>query len=184
MHRIAARTVTALSLAALLGTAAAPAQARSPHAEQRGGKKPVGEIVSFDPATATLVLELSGGDAMTATIDPDAQVKLEHRGRHRGTKGHGNPSEGSLEDLVAGALVLRMKVEDEEVTKIRLRPAPEAPPATVPEGDRSPDGSGGSDDVEAEDPADELSEDTTDQTDEETDDENADTPDDGESGDA
>ncbi|HEV2754766.1 MAG TPA: hypothetical protein VG318_03185 [Actinomycetota bacterium] len=184
MHR--ARTFTAVSLAVLLA-AAAPAAAKSPHSEQRGGKKPLGSIVSFDPATSALVVDVAGDEDLTATVAEDAQVKLEHRGSHRRSKAHGNPSNGSLEDLVAGALVLRMKVEDEEVTKIRLRPAPaaETPPA---EGDQSQDGTGGEDDVAGETPdEDEILDegDTPDAggDDTSTDGEDADTPDDGESGD-
>ncbi|MFN2587493.1 MAG: hypothetical protein ABR613_05160 [Actinomycetota bacterium] len=154
MRRLTARTVIALSLAALVGSAAAPAAARSPHAGPRGGKKPIGEVVSFDAATSALVLEVADGEEMIATVDRDAQVKLEHRGRHRGNKGHGSPSNGSLDDLVAGAVVVRMKLEDEKVTKIRLRPAPEAAAAPA-EGDQSQDGAGdGSHDVEADDPSD------------------------------
>jgi hypothetical protein len=182
VHR-APRIVTALSLAALVA-GAAPVQAKSPHSEHRGGKKPIGEVVSFDAATSALVLELAGGEELTATVDEDARVKLEHRGSQRRNKGHGNPSNGSLEDLAAGALVLRMKIEDEEITKIRLRPAPapaeETPPA---EGDQSQDGTGGDDDVAA-DPADSDSDDSDDSDDDQTDEgEDADTPDDGESGD-
>ncbi len=177
MHRLAARTVTAVSLAALIA-GAAPVQAKSPHSEHRGGKKPIGEIVSFDAATSALVVELADGEEVTATVAEDAQVKLEHRGSHRRSKGRGNPSEGSLDDLVPGALVLRMKTEDEEVTKIRLRPAPptaETPPAETPaEGDQSEDGTGGEDDV-----ADDATDDTDDSTDDAAD---TDTPDDGESG--
>ena len=188
MHRLTARTVTALSLVALVATAA-PAPAKSSRSDHRGGKKPIGEVVSFDAATSALVLELANGEELTATVDEDAQVKLEHRGSHRRNKGHGNPSNGSLEDLVAGALVLRMKVEDEEVTKIRLRPAtaPAETPAEKPdEGDQSQDGTGGSEDV-VEDPADgdgdagdsgdELADDSTEEG------EDADSPDDGASGD-
>lgn len=184
MHRLSARTVTAVSLVALIA-AAAPVQAKSPHSGRSGGKKPIGEVVSFDAATSALVVDLNDGEELTTTVAEDAQVKLEHRGSHRRNKGHGNPSKGSLEDLVAGALVLRMKVEDDEVTKIRLRPVPapvETPPA---EGDQSQDGTGGSDDV-LEDPDDSddddaSGDDSTDDTTEEGAD--ADTPDDGESGD-
>ena len=197
MHRNAARTATALSLAALLAGAALPAQAKSPHSERRGGKKPIGEIVSFDEATSTLIVDLADGEDLTATVDPDVQVKIEHRGRHHRSKGHGNPSEGSIEDLTAGALVLRIKTDDDEITKIRLRPAPAEGPAaegdddgddsTLPaedgddaeeiEGDSSdaaPGDESPGDDVEAPDDSD-TPDDSTD-----TPDNDLDTPDDGE----
>jgi hypothetical protein len=194
--RNAARTATALSLAALLAGAALPAQAKSPHSEQRGSKKPIGEIVSFDEATSTLIVDLADGEDLTATVDADVQVKIEHRGRHHRSKGHGNPSEGSLEDLTAGALVLRIKTDDDEITKIRLRPAPaEAPAAegddgddsTLPaedgddaeeiegdSGDAAPGDESPGDDVEGPDDSD-TPDDSTD-----TPDDNVDTPDDGE----
>ena len=148
-----ARALAALSLAALLAGAAFPALAKSPHFEQRGGKKALGEIVSFDPATSALVVETTGGDELTVTVDPEVKVKLEHRGRYRRSgDGHGNPSRGSLDDIVGGALVLRLKTEDNAVTKIRLRPAPEAPIVPSDEGeededtgDALPDGSSGED---------------------------------------
>ena len=171
MHRLAARTVTVVSLAALLASASFPALAKSPHPERRGGKKAIGEVVSFDAATAALVVELTDGEELTASVDPDAQVKLEHRGRHRG-EGHGNPGKGSLADLVAGAKVLRLKFEDELVTKIRLRPAPATALPELPAEDDSTDdtadaapgddSAGAADDVEEDDIDDEDDTDTPD----------------------
>lgn len=96
---------------------AAPALATKP-----GGKNPLGEVVSFDSATRTLSVRLNDGQTATATVAPDVQVKLEHRGNHARGKGHGNPSNGSVEDLVPGADVLRWKLEEGVLTKVRLRP--------------------------------------------------------------
>lgn len=181
MHRAVSRTVTAVSLAGLLAGAALPAQAKSPHSEHRGGKKAVGTVVSFDEATSLLVVDLAEGEDLTAAVDPDVQVKLEHRGQHRKSKGHGNPSRGSTDDLVAGAQVLRVKLEDETVTKIRLRPAPAV---TAPAGPAEDDDSG--DALPDADPADEPSNDVDTDEDEDTSDDDGDddvdTPDDGDSG--
>ena len=111
-----------------------------------GGKKARGEVTSFDMTSLALVVAMRNGDTFEGTVDPDAQVKLEHRGHHSHGQGHGNPSRGSLEDIVAGALVLRMKVDDEGVVhKVRLRKAPvdpcepavEEPTVEEPEGDES-----------------------------------------------
>ncbi len=135
MHRLT-RTLTVVSLAGLLAVAALPAQARSTRSEHRGGKKAVGEVVSFDATTSALVVALSGGDELTANVDPDVQVKLDHRGHanKERERAHGNPTRGSVDDLVAGTPVLRLKLEEGVVTKIRLRPLPVETPA-VPEGE-------------------------------------------------
>ena len=129
MHR-SARTLTVMSLVALLAAASLPAQAKSSRPKLHRGKKALGEIVSFDAATSELVVDLPGDEDFTGTVDPDVQVKLDHRGWAKKGGSHGNPTEGSTDDLTPGTLVLRMKVEDDLVTKIRIRPAAdEAPPA-------------------------------------------------------
>ena len=95
-----------------------------------------------------LVVAMRNGDTFEGTVDPDAQVKLEHRGHHSHGNGHGNPSRGSLEDIVPGALVLRMKFDDEGVVeKIRLRKKAADPCEPVVE---EPDGEEPGDDVEGE----------------------------------
>jgi hypothetical protein len=127
VHRPSVRTLTVVSLVGLLAAAALPAQARSSRPKQHRGKKAIGEIVSFDAATSTLVVDLPGDEDFTGAVDPDVQVKLDHRGWTKRSESHGNPTEGSVEDLVPGAAVLRMKVEDELVTKIRIRPEAETP---------------------------------------------------------
>ncbi len=159
MHRFAVRTLTVAALTWSLAATSLPAHAQSARPEHRGGKKPVGEIVSFDDATSTLVVALAGGDELTATVDPDVQVKLDHRGyakresHHDGSprraakeRRHGNPTRGSVDDLLPGTPVLRLKLEDGVVTKIRLRPLPIETPA-LPEGENreeapSPDDEG------------------------------------------
>ena len=91
-----------------------------------GGKKARGEVTSFDAGSMALEVALRNGETFTGTVDPDVQVKLEHRGNHAHGQGHGNPSRGSLEDIVPGAQVLRMKIDGDVVEKIRLRAAPAA----------------------------------------------------------
>lgn len=182
MHRAISRTVTAVSLAGLVAGGALPAQAKSPHSEHRGGKKAVGAVVSFDEATSLLVVDLAEGEDLTATVDPDVQVKLEHRGKNRKSKS-GNPSRGSTDDLVAGAQVLRVKLEDETVTKIRLRHAPAVtPPATPAEDDDTDAGDALPDADPAEEPADDVGSDEDEDTSDDDGDDDVDTPDDGDSG--
>ena len=108
--------------ASLLFSASAAALA---HKGKGGGKKPRGVVTSFDAESLALEVELRNGDVFEGTVDPDVQVKLEHRGDHSRS---GNPSRGSMEDIVPGAMVLRMKVDDEGVVdKIRLRPEKKDP---------------------------------------------------------
>ena len=129
MHRLTARTLTVVSLVGLLAAASLPAQAKSSRPKQHRGKKAMGEIVSFEAATSTLVVDLPGDEDFTGAVDPDVQVKIDHRGwAKRDGDSHGNPTEGSVDDLLPGTPVLRMKVEDDVVTKIRIRPTGEETP--------------------------------------------------------
>jgi hypothetical protein len=114
---------------ALTGALIAPAALAKKPLEKRGGKKPVAEVVSFDPSTMQLALTLRDGTGTTQTVDASVQIKVEHRGNHSRGKGHGNPSRGGLDDLTAGTKVLRMKVKGGVVTKLRLRRA--SVPTTV-----------------------------------------------------
>jgi hypothetical protein len=114
------RTLTLL-LALCVGLAlAAPAVWAKPDkpSKPKKGKQAVGEVVSFDEAARTLVVTLRSGKSFTGTVAENVQVKVEHRGKPA-TKG--NPTKGSVTDLVAGAKVLKIKVKDGEVTKLRLR---------------------------------------------------------------
>lgn len=178
MHRTAIRTLTVMSLAGLLAAASLPASAKPSRPKQHRGKKAIGEIVSFDAATSMLVVDLPGEADFTGAVDPDVQVKLDHRGWAKKGDSHANPTEGSVEDLLPGTAVLRLKVEDELVTKIRIRPSAEAPPAPLPaedgdalpgddldgddlagddssdSGDDSADGDDSGDDASADDPTD------------------------------
>jgi hypothetical protein len=139
VHR-SARTLTVVCLAGLLAAASLPAGAKSPRPKQHRGKKALGEVVSFDAATSTLVVDLPGDEDFTGAVAPDVQVKLDHRGWiERRDGSHGNPTEGSVEDLVAGTPVLRMKVEDDLVTKIRIRPTGEPTPDPTEDPDSNPD---------------------------------------------
>ncbi len=179
MHRPSFRTLTLVALAGLLAAAAVPAHAKSSRPKQHRGKKAMGEIVSFDAATSTLVVDLPGDEDFTGTVDPDVQVKLDHRGWKKSTS-HGNPTEGSVEDLLPGTPVLRIKVEDDVVTKIRIRPTGEEaplPPAEDGEGDEDPLPPV-EDDDDAEPDDDSSDDDTTDDSDSNPDDEDLGDPED------
>jgi hypothetical protein len=146
MHRSVTRSMTVVALAALLAAASLPAQAKS-RPKQHRGKKAIGQIVSFDEATMTLAVDLPGDEDFSGAVDPDVQVKVDHRGWAKKGASRGNPTVGSLDDLAPGSLVLRMKVEDDLVTKIRIRPGAEA---ALPAGDPAGD-SGDHDSTEADD---------------------------------
>lgn len=167
MHRLSARTLIVVSLAALLAAASSPVQAKSSRPKQHRGKKAMGEILSFDAATSTLVVDLPGDEDFTGAVDPDVQVKLDHRGWAKKSDSHGNPTEGSVDDLLPGTPVLRMKVEDDLVTKIRIRPTGEESPLPPADADDSGDSEDGdsAEDVsdDSGDSTDDTSEDTTDE---------------------
>jgi hypothetical protein len=152
MHNRRARWLVPFLTASLLVSASAASTAFA-HGKG-GGKKARGEVTSFDSTSMALVVAMRNGDTFEGTVDPDAQVKMEHRGNHSHGQGHGNPSRGSLEDILPGALVLRMKFDDEGVVdKIRLRkaavdpcePAVEEPTVEEPEGE-DPEGEEPTDD--------------------------------------
>jgi hypothetical protein len=110
----------AVALAAMvLAFFAAPAAA---HKDGRGGKPAIGEVASFDGTTLTVTM--NDGSSFAGAVSDDVQIKVEHRGHKEHGKGHKKPSNGSLEDLTAGAKVLRIKVKCDEVTKLRIRRAP------------------------------------------------------------
>lgn len=110
----------AIALAAMvLAFFAAPAAA---HKDGRGGKPALGEVASFDGTTLTVTM--NDGSSFSGVVADDVQIKVEHRGHKAHGKGHKKPSNGSVEDLVTGAKVLRMKVKCDEVVKLRLRRAP------------------------------------------------------------
>ncbi|MDQ3940473.1 MAG: hypothetical protein M3238_03875 [Actinomycetota bacterium] len=113
------RLVYVLALTVALGAIAAPIA--SAHKGRGQGKKPIGTIASFDGTTLTVTT--TAGTTVTATVTEDTQIKIEHRGHHARAKRHGNPSNGALDALAAGNFVLRMKVDDGELDKIRIRPA-------------------------------------------------------------
>jgi hypothetical protein len=110
-----------LCIAALTAGPSALAKPKSP---KPGGKKPIGEVVSFDAESLALSVELKDGSLYEGEVAEDVQVKVEHRGNHDRS---GNPSNGTLEDIEVDAKVLRMKVSKKTdlVVKLRLRPAPE-----------------------------------------------------------
>lgn len=155
MHRLSTRTLTVVSLVGLLAAASLPAYAKSSRPKQHRGKKALGEVVSFDAATSTLVVDLPGDEDFTGAVAPDVQVKLDHRGWNKRGDTSGNPTEGSVEDLLPGTPVLRMKVEDDLVTKIRVRPlAEEAPPAEEEDDTTETGDDPAVEDPDVEDPAD------------------------------
>ena len=128
MHRVSGRVVlVAVSVALVLGTVAATAGA---HKGQGKGKKAMGTIESFDGTTISV--DVGEDEAVTATVDDDTKIKVEHRGHHARGKGHGNPSRGTTEDLAEGAFVLDMKVDDGHLDRIRVRPATHGEPTATP----------------------------------------------------
>ncbi len=134
------RTTAVLTAALVLGAVAAPAALANGRrdGEHNGGKKPVGTVASFDGTTLTVAMK--DGSSKTATAGDDTKVKIDHRGR---PAAKGNPTRGSLEDLVAGALVLRMKIDDGALEKVRIRraaaEAAPAPAASAPAADCAED---------------------------------------------
>jgi hypothetical protein len=124
--RIASRILTLLAVglvASALGSAAAT-PGKDTSSTKPGGKKPIGTVAAFDAATGVLTVTTNDGGERTGTLAPDVQIKVEHRGKYATGKGHGNPTAGSTDDIVAGARVLRMKEDEGVVTHLRLRPVP------------------------------------------------------------
>ena len=121
----------------------------SAHGGRGGGKKPMGTIASYDGTTLTVTL--ADGSTETATTTDGTRVKIEHRGNHSHGRGHGNPSKGSLDDLSAGAFVLRMKLRDDTLEQIRIRPSETDAGSTCAADDESDDSCAGSDDSSGED---------------------------------
>lgn len=118
----------AIALATMvLALFAAPAAA---HKDGTGGKKAIGEVASFDGTTLTVTM--NDGSSFAGTVADDVQIKVEHRGHKEHGKGHEKPSNGSPEDLAAGAKILRMKVKCDEVVKLRIRRAPATTTETDP----------------------------------------------------
>ncbi|MEA2461591.1 MAG: hypothetical protein QOH90_1768 [Actinomycetota bacterium] len=133
------RIVAVCAVLAVCGAVAAPGALGKKPLEKRGGKKPIAEVLSFDPGSLQLDLQMNDGSESGQTVDAGVQIKVEHRGAHAHGKGHGNPSRGTLADLVPGTKVLRMKLTGGVVTKLRLRraaaPATETPASEPDDGD-------------------------------------------------
>ena len=128
MHRVSGKVVlVAVSVALVLGTVAAAAGASKGKGQ---GKKAMGTIESFDGETISV--DVGEDEAVTATVDDDTKIKVEHRGHHARGKGHGNPSRGTTDDLEEGAFVLDMKVDDGHLDRIRVRPATNGEPTETP----------------------------------------------------
>jgi hypothetical protein len=136
-QRSLSEVAAVLCVAALAVTPAAMGKPKSP---KPGGKKLIGEVVSFDAEGMILTVEMNDGSPYEGEVTEDVQVKLEHRGDH---DRRGNPTNGTVEDIEEGAKVLRMKESKKTdlIVKIRLRPAPEEvcvveePQVEVPEVD-------------------------------------------------
>ena len=181
------RTTAVFTAALVLGAVAAPAAlANDRDGSRKGGKKPIGSVASFDGTTLTVTL--NDGSSATATADEDSRVKIDHRGR---PAAKGNPTRGSLEDLVAGTLVLRLKTDDGVLEKVRIRRTAQTSPAPVAacedgsdeaegeESDTDSDGEVEEAEVEGEQDCDDADEaDETDESDEAEDEDGADDDDD------
>jgi hypothetical protein len=128
MHRLSGRVVlVAVSVALVLATVAATAGA---HKGKGQGKKAMGTVESFDGTTISV--DVGEDEAVTATVDDDTKIKVEHRGHHARGKGHGNPSRGTTDDLAEGAFVLDMKIDDGHLDRIRVRPVTHGEPTETP----------------------------------------------------
>jgi hypothetical protein len=155
------RTTAVFTAALVLGALAAPvAQAKGP--SRKGGKKPIGTVASFDGTTLTVTMK--DGTSQAATADDSTQVKLDHRGR---PAAKGNPTRGDLDDLVAGALVLRMKTDDGALEKVRLRSVATESPAATCEADDCDDETDTEDSDDTEDADETDAEDSDDDEDDE-----------------
>jgi hypothetical protein len=117
LQRTVTRTlIVGVASALVLASMGLPAAAKKK--PKHGGKKPIGTIVSYtagDPGTLSWTDKQ--GAATSAPVAGDVQVKLTHRGNHDGS---GNPSNGDVEDLTAGTPILRLKLDDGTIDKIRV----------------------------------------------------------------
>jgi hypothetical protein len=110
------KTLTAFFILALVAALAAPALAKPGKGHGHGkdkakkGKRAIGVVTAFDAVTGALTVEMRSGDLFAGVVDPDAKIKLEHRGK---PSKKGNPTKGSFEDVTAGDKVLKMKVDKE-----------------------------------------------------------------------
>jgi len=100
---------------------------------KRGEGKSAGTIASFDGTTLTVTM--NDASTMTATVTEATKIKVSHRGRHEHGRGFKKHSNGTLEDLVAGNLVVKMKMAEGALEKIRIKraAAPESLPESLPE---------------------------------------------------
>jgi hypothetical protein len=120
------KLVTVFSVLALVAALAAPALAKpgkghgNGKAKAKKGKRAIGVVTAFDAVTGALAVELRNGDLFAGVVDPDAKIKLEHRGK---PSKKGNPTKGSFEDITAGDKVLKMKIDEDSglVDKLHLR---------------------------------------------------------------
>ena len=116
MRKFRTTVVVAATAALALSSFAGPASA---HRGKGWGKRAMGTVASFDGTTLTVTT--TEGETVTATFTEETRVKVEHRGHHDKS---GHPSEGDATDLVAGALVLKMKTNDDgTLDRIKVRPA-------------------------------------------------------------
>ena len=146
----------------------------------RGGKKAVGTVTAYEPASNLLTATMKDGSTFSGTVAEDVQVKLDHRGNNGDNK-RKKPSNGDETNIVPNAEILKMKIKCDEVTKLRLRaataeplevepvvtePVTEEPPAvramTEDEGTEA-------EDVELEDDSDDCAEEIEEETDESSD---------------
>ena len=112
------KKVLSAALAGALIAAAMAVPALAKDSKPKKGKKAIGTVVSFDATSGTLVADMRNGSTYTGQVSPDAKIKLEHRGK---PAAKGNATKGSLDDLVAGATLLKVKRSDGVVRRIHLR---------------------------------------------------------------
>lgn len=117
---LSVRRASALSLVLCLVVAMALPALSKPGASKgkKKGKRAIGSVTAFDPATMQLSVEFRDGSTFEGSLAEDAKIKLEHRGK---PAARGNPTKGSVDDIDVGDKVLKMKARNGEVRKLRLR---------------------------------------------------------------
>lgn len=97
----------------------------------RGGKKAVGTVTAYEPASNLLTATMKDGSTFSGTVAEDVKVKLDHRGNN-GPNKRKKPSNGDETDILPQAEILKMKIKCDEVTKLRLRAGTGVEPVEEP----------------------------------------------------
>ena len=123
---MARRTVRHFSLIAIALAAVLVAGLMSPAYAKRNA---FGEITAFDGTMLTV--SMGNGGTLVAPVADDVQIKVEHRSNRHHAKHSRKTSNGSIEDLVVGAKIYRIKIVCSEVVKLRISRMPRDEVATA-----------------------------------------------------